>query len=829
MTALVAGLAIALTADPAVDRYGDPLPPGAVARLGTVRFHYEEVITNPIVLPGGREVVFAAGPDVVVMDLDSGKVVRRLNRRLEGKRRQWVPAMALAPDQSALAVAVWDHGEKDELLTTFYLCDVNTGAILREVPGTDSDLGAIAFVNRGQQLAGLKHNGVVCIWDTATGKVVRELRDPSRRFVSLAASPDGSIVATASGDRADSGVVQLWDSNTGKLLRQIVGHAGQVTSVAFSPDGKTLASGGNATVRLWDVATGRDLRVLRGHLPAPNPNSWRSVHTLIFSPDGRSLASASLDGTTRVWDVGTGQTIDNIPLNISPSGLLFRDGRTLLIGGAYGLWFRDFHSRTFVNNRAGRREMPFILFSADGRRVFTGDLDAGIRAWDAADGRPEEGKRRDLSQDVVGIMVAHGGSRVAITESRWDQTRATFAWETPVWDAATGEIVRRFSDKGEIAIRISTNGKWLLSRMTGPPDPAEDDVLTVRNVATGTQIARFKPPPQGQFASLGLTADGRSVFVLEDNSGPHPLRKWDLADGRPVQQYPLPSGQGVKTLAQSTGGRRIAAVCEDDTIRVWDTMTGRQCWESTDPRYRSFSQNPVIEFSPDGCWLATTRYFSNPAEVHIWDARTGAHRAAIAAHAKNVVALAFSPDGRRLASAGGDGSALIWDVEAVTGRKAVGLLEPARQAELWADLADSDGHGSHAVDCLQTDATAAVKFLKERLRPAVGVPADRVAPLLAGLDSATFAAREKAQRELTALGPGAEPALRAARGTVNAEVRRRLDAVLERWAGELRRGELAIEILKHAGTPQARQLLTELSAGDPAARLTREAKAALGR
>jgi WD40 repeat protein len=829
MTILVVGLAIALAADPAVDRYGDPLPAGAVARLGTVRFHSEDVITHPIVLPGGREVVFAAGPDAVVMDLETGKIVRRLVRPLASKRNLGVIALALAPDGHTLAVDISDHDENDELPTPFYLCDVNTNVILRAAAGKDSALGALAFVNGGRHVAGLKHNGVVCIWDTTMGTFVRELRDPGRKFISLAASPNGSIVATGSGDTPGSGVVELWDANTGKRQQKLAGHAGQVTSVAFSPDGKTLASGGNVTVRLWDVATGRDLRVLRGHAPAPYPGSFRSIDTLIFSPDGRSLASASLDGTIRVWDVGTGQTIDNIPLKIRSNGLAFRDSRTLLIGGAYGLWLRDVLGRGFVNDRAGREEMAFILFSADGRRVFTGDFDAGIRAWDAADGRLVEGKRRDLSQDVVRIQVAHGGKRVAITESHWDRKRETFGWETAVWDAATGEIVRRFAKDGDMAIRISTNGNWLLSSMSNPPDPAEDNVLTIRNVTSGTQIARFKPPPLGQFASLGLTADGRSVYTLENNDPPFRLRKWDLVVHRPVQEYPIPNGDRVTTLVESAGGRRIAAVCESEAIRVWDSVTGRPCWESTDPRYRSNSQNPLIAFSPDGCWLATTRYANNPAEIHLWDARTGTHCAGFPAHAKDVVCLAFSPDSRHLATAGGDGSALIWDVAAITGRRTVGLVDPARQTELWADLAGSDGVGAHAVDCLQTDPTAAVKLLKERLRPAAAVPADRVAPLVAELDNPSFAAREKAQRDLTALGIGAEPAARAARNAANAEVRRRIDTVLERWNGERNRGNRAVEILESVGTPDARKLLVELTGGDPAAGLTQRAKAVLER
>jgi hypothetical protein len=182
-----------------------------------------------------------------------------------------------------------------------------------------------------------------------------------------------------------------------------------------------------------------------------------------------------------------------------------------------------------------------------------------------------------------------------------------------------------------------------------------------------------------------------------------------------------------------------------------------------------------------------------------------------------------------LASIAGPYTAIIWDVEAATGRRAVGMLDAARQTELWADLSGGDMTGPHAIDCLQTDPAAAIAILKPRLRPAVAIPADRVAPHLAGLDSPTFAVREKAQRDLAVLGLGAEPAVQAARATANTEVRRRIDAILAEWEGELRRGGRAIEVLEYIATPEARKLLGELADGDSKARLTQDAKASLGR
>jgi hypothetical protein len=245
---------------------------------------------------------------------------------------------------------------------------------------------------------------------------------------------------------------------------------------------------------------------------------------------------------------------------------------------------------------------------------------------------------------------------------------------------------------------------------------------------------------------------------------------------------------------------------------------------------RNLSDGDTMVFSPDGSWLATTDLLEKGlALIDIWDARTGKHVTALRGHDGGVVRMAFSPDSRRLASTSQDGTALIWDVEAATGRRVVSILDPARQAELWADLAGDDALGAHAIDCLQAAPVAAVTILKQKLRSAVGVPADRIAPFVAGLDSPTFAVREKAQRDLAALGTGAEPAVRTVRDAANAEVRRRIDAVLAGWEGEQRRAGRAVEVLEYVATPDARKLLEELAGGDPNARLTQQAKASLAR
>jgi hypothetical protein len=223
--------------------------------------------------------------------------------------------------------------------------------------------------------------------------------------------------------------------------------------------------------------------------------------------------------------------------------------------------------------------------------------------------------------------------------------------------------------------------------------------------------------------------------------------------------------------------------------------------------------------------------------VQVWEAATGKERARFVGHRGEVNALAFCPDGRILVTGGFDGATLFWDV---TGRRRDGQLPAAElsQPELeteWSALRGEDAAKAHrAVWLLAADPKHALPLLKEQLRPVPAGEEKQLARLIAQLDDDSFEVREKATQELAKL-PGAESALRKALdGTASAEVRERARFALEareraessaEWAAALR----ALEVLEQLGTPEARDWLRTLAKGEPRARLTQEAKAALKR
>ncbi len=797
----------AVAAGPAMDRYGDPLPPGAIARLGTLRFRNDGRGGYLSVRTGGRVVAFSTGYSITFMEVHTGQIVRRIERIVNGRRSSIFGALAFAPDGLTFAVGGWDENAP---FLPFWLYDTATGERLRKFAGHEKPVKSLAFLMGGRQLASLGDDGVVRIWDVATGFKLRELTDPDRKLASMAASPDGKVIATGAEEKNGAAAIYLWDVTTGKMRRTLVGHTAEVKVVAFAPDGRTLASGDNA-VRLWDVASGRQVRQYGGLAEVAQNGFRQFLLSLAFSPDGRTLATFGTDSVARSWSVATGEILDTVPIpSNEENALAFLDDRKLLIGGAPRLWVRDIHDRAFADGAVGHAwPVVSLAFTADGRTVATTDGASQLRTWDAETGRPlAERTHTDTT------IISPNGRLLAVTEFG-----TTGDLSVRLDDAASGRTLRRLPGMGHFPVAFSYDSRRLATLVHR--EKANDGTLRIWDVAHGTKMCEFTAGNMENRA-LAFSPDGRFIFTGANGM---PVQQRDTATGRVLKEYPVD-----ERLAVSAGGRRLVTGYHGAVLRLWDVVTGEECWRAEVKGGPGVCPE-AIAFSPDGTFLAEGYREDGESHIDILDALTGNHLARLEGHGPNraVWSLAFSADGRRLASGSSDCTVLVWDMEKATGRRIVGPLDPVRQTQLWAELAGGGMTGAHAIDCLQAAPTAAIPILKPRLRSSVAVPADRIAPFLIALDSPSFAAREKAQRDLAALGSGAEPAVRSARDTANAEVRRRIDAVLAGWESEQKRAGRAVEILEYIATQEARKLLADLAGGDPAAQLTRQAREALAR
>jgi RNA polymerase sigma factor (sigma-70 family) len=868
---------------PRQDRLGDPLPAGAVARMGSSRLRHltHTASLGAEVSPDGKTLVTTSEYGIRAWSLETGKLLFQI-------KEEYAFHSVFSPDGKWLAVP----GKE-----AVFLRDPATGRKLRRIPAEGAlprKADVLAFSADGRQLAAGIGEGELLVFDTATGKQTARLdahgAGKLRAFYFLVFSPDGRnllcmgrdvdgrdaichwslatqtlrkrVVPDFRGFRATVALsrdgrllavpagrrpVTIWDTETGEVRCALEGDRNWAAyGLAFSDDGKTLAtiSGEDnereATASLWDTVTGK----LRRRLQVPRA----ALISVQFSPDGRLLIIPG-GCLVRLWDIATGQEVLKQDAHAySVTSLAFTpDGQSLVSAG--GETIRVWDARTGEQRQVmpGHRwYVNQVMVRPDGRAVVSCGADGTVRVHELATGKelrrclldPDPDTRKQMTHQILRLGLSPDGKTAS--------TMCTAEGPTSLlhlWDLDSGQMVVRQPHYGEVfACAFAPGGRVLATtrsvqdaagnrtaEMGGDP-PAKAPGKMKAGAGPG-DTAAYSPPKTVVF--LQEVATGRELVIL-----PQPDKFSGVLAFTPDGQSLVTSTFTPPPDARSDGQGKMLygpggpGAQGPSTLRLWDLVTGKQRLAIKSARGGHDHDFARLAVAPDGRTLVTVR---SDHMIQLWDLATGKELLRRAGHDAMVDGLAFAPDGKRLATGHQDSTILIWDLAAAYERRPrPGRAETRELEAWWRDLAGDAAQAHRAIWSLADVPAQAVPFLRDRVHPAAALPADELRTLVQDLDSPRFPRREEASRRLAEFGEDAEPALRRALADKpSVEVRQRLERILARPrpipAPDALRSLRALQVLEAIGDDPARRALRTLAEGAPDARLTREARAALER
>lgn len=785
----VAVVTLAQPAPPRVDRYGDPLPPGAVARYGTVRGQFPNDIELIALSPSGKRTAVCGGRSrsLYVVDTGTGHFIEEIaiEANAFALALAFLTETTVAVTINTNQVSLCELGQKPTPLDSKRLPDMprhfvrspdgrhiaisgGDGVRILTYPAfelvaasdTDGTIEQIAFSPDGNWLLGIVPELGVRLWDAKTGKRVRTWTVHAPQRICFAADSKRFFV----GARRNLEAYPIDDDSPDPVFEAPIGGVEFFCDLRLTADGKrlrVLSPAEKSRVLEFDATTGGGLvEQQQLQFKSSTVGHWAKLH-----PDDKSIVGGQRN-SLRMWDAKTGQGVEIPEFPPFARSVFLADGKTV--------------------------------------RSIEGGNSNTIHEWDATTGRAA-GEPKPVTGDV-----AWG--------RRYDKYLTRTGETTTIYDFRTRAVLRQLTlelgEKDDLWFH-SDEHDWLVVRRKGATEFWDS--------TTGRLKGRV-PVELTDDTSEAFTTDRRKVWVVKEKLA----ELWEIGSGQQRTTIPFP----VHRLTPDPDGRHVwvTVYAENKLIRC-DAATGEAGRTFHLPNWDSW-----IVVSAEGKRIAV--YSEREKAAWVLDAETGKRTHEIAAPMHVIQHAAFSPDGTRLVTSGSEGVAYVWDLtRPIPTDKRAEVVPAFRQAsEVIAALGKPDAAAVHlALTWLQRHPKEGVAALATAFPPAAAVSEATFAQLLRELDDPEYKTRQRAEKRLEQLGPQAEAALRAELGKErSAEVRSAVERLVARIGiTELSADHLrvmrAVEAAERIGTAEAVTLLEVWSKGAEAALLTTEATAALGR
>lgn len=699
-----------------LDQSGDPLPAGALLRLGSVRFHPPSAVSELALSPDGK-IIISVGDELMAWDTTTGKALWRadpgkLDFRFRGTG-YGVGELAFTADSARF----YTPGGQNKVL----------------VWNTTSGAHEALTINLPKPKLATQINNVTSVDVTADGQ---HFAVGCYSCLAICGSRGELFSVNQNGPRKI-------DNNDRLMFNSPYSYG------RFSPDGKFLAlvmSGRPERLRLCDVPTGRELKRI---------DLGAKLVRLAFSPDGTQIAATERDNAVRLYDAASGERLWSHVIKLTnpfenyTSAIAFSpDGKTIAAGATdHRIYLLDPATGEQVERLVGHTWYPWALaFSTDSKLLYSSGWDGAIRRWDVA------------SRKQLELPVGVRGSAIVAASPRGDLL-ANVDGSEKIWlvDSRTGAALRTIELPGTSYsdLTFSPNGKYL----AGGGSSGDDVHVAVWNVENGDLVHRWNWPkgndPHSTAESLCFSPDGRRLAANVFRQSAAYL--WDLTSGRQTAEL---AHNDVHGLSFSPDGKTLATAGWDSMVRFWQAETGKlhrevsvaeagqlagelrmyavqylpdsgliatahldgtvRIWQADEMLLRTQWSLPhrflfgAMKASPDGLWLSTG---DMTGHVNVWDPLTGTRVWDRGRHQGSVYTLSFGRDNQTLVSGGShEDVCYLWD------------LQPdehdteSDMEQLWQSLAGEDSIAAYrAMWALARQPQRSVPLFAAKLRPVSSV------------------------------------------------------------------------------------------------------------